>query len=123
MIRLPVKPEGHPYPQAPEWTPKHPAKWCKLRYLWTVLTMGNFYGPYGRVWSFEGHDWTCYIRFRLYSMGWKFALRHPFDLWEHMHRDFRDPFWITQQVENGGIDDPYIHRKFVGHWETVEPRQ
>ena len=132
-----VKPEGAYFPEPHKYTPRHPAKWCVLRYLWTAVRTGNFYGPYGEMWSFEGHDWACYIRFRglpskdqwvgaslSTSESWagegKKNLRTwwRYLLWEHRHRDFRDIIGMADFVD--GAEDPFIEARYEVRVHTIE---
>ena len=102
--RLPHKPQGWQFPQEGPFEPKHPASWCKLRYLITALTTWNWYGPYGRAWTWKDRTFTCYLRFRaMPGYGEHYATwRDWWDrlLWEHIHRDYADPFIDTDGNEH-----------------------
>ena len=88
------KPEGQEYVGMQWYEPKHPARWCKLKYLWTVLKTGNMYGPYGEIWSFGPYDWTCYIRWR--GMPGSF---HPYPTWyDETKKTWRD-WWRWNRGE------------------------
>jgi hypothetical protein len=115
-----IKPEGQPFTRShDDWKPRHPARWCLVKYAWLMLRHGFWLGaPAGEMWSCDGHNWTCYMRFRLYSMGWRFGLRHPLSLWEHMHRDYRDIHAMVDLVN--GAEDPFIRAHYEVNVRTIE---
>jgi hypothetical protein len=103
---LKVKPEGEQFSRQ-DWQPPHPARWCLLKYLWTVLRTGNLYGPYGQAWQHDSHVWTCYMRFR---GPWSGAHTWRQILFEHYHHDFCDIVQMANSVNDA--EDPFLGAKY-----------